>query len=312
MNDNFTYNFPNDFKEKIVDYAEQKRYRKIAELLERCSFRHVVLGFALKEDMKGEVWNKKAIILKVSCDEFDAKQIMYYKKQIIKLSHVVIEPNISGFLVKDILIDSVINNPIIPEDKRTKKVLNESLDILGELIEVAKGLSANATYDYSVTENQINDYMRDSLGNRGAYDIADQSRYGVSQSQLEAGEVDLLFKKNSKATGLCEGLRLNSLNRRYISSHIDKVIGPYNPNGLPSFLLMYVCLKDFDDFWNKFRDFILGYNYSVVNQVRKKSETEDLPLQCASIKIMRQFISKNSYKFPIYFMAIKLSEVRKK
>ena len=59
------------------------------------------------------------------------------------------------------------------------------------------------------------------LSNSGYFQVMDQTRHGISSNERDAGEVDLLLKKNVWEAAIFEGLKLDSVNSQYIKNHID-------------------------------------------------------------------------------------------
>ena len=112
--------------------------------------------------------------------------------------------------------------------------------VLKDLIQVSERLCSNASYSATSLENSINDYFRDALSFMGYNELKDQTRHGVSMSEKDAGEVDLLLTKSGKEIAIFEGLKLDSVNSKYIDEHIKKAIDNYNALGTATFVVAYV------------------------------------------------------------------------
>lgn len=120
-------------------------------------------------------------------------------------------------------------------------------------------IQRNSQY-WNLAENSLNDVLRDLL--RMNYIVEDQSRQGISQSGKEAGEVDFLVSYDKEPVAIMEALKLSTLNRAYIESHIDKLLVNYNPLGCPNAcLILYVACKDFFGFWEQFVEYIANYTF---------------------------------------------------
>lgn len=108
-------------------------------------------------------------------------------------------------------------------------------------------------------EDELNDKLRNLLDSR--YYLRDQTRQGVSSRGKQAGEVDILVKTDNFPISLIEALRLSSVNEKYISEHIDKIY-KYDTLGYEyNFIISYVKTSDFYDFYERYRNYIISYNY---------------------------------------------------
>lgn len=109
-------------------------------------------------------------------------------------------------------------------------------------------------------ENDINDQVRDLL-NAMSYTAKDQTRQGTSSGGKDAGNLDILIEINKHPIALVEALKLDSVQERYISNHIDKIFG-YDIKGYrTNYLIAYVRSGDFSGFVNRYTDFVLNYDY---------------------------------------------------
>ena len=113
---------------------------------------------------------------------------------------------------------------------------------------------------WALDENSINDGLRDLLGMK--YHVDDQSRQGVSLSQKSVGEIDFLVTDGSEPVAIMEALKLDSVDKGYISDHITKLLVNYDPQGYPrACLIMYVTCKNFGPFWDSFSDYISTFDF---------------------------------------------------
>lgn len=91
----------------------------------------------------------------------------------------------------------------------------------------------------------MNDYIRDILGE--SYFMKDQTRQGDSENGDEAGEVDIQLCYDGLPVVMIEGIKVSSLERERLDSHMNKVLTKYDPNGCPyTFLIVYTTAKNFD------------------------------------------------------------------
>lgn len=101
-----------------------------------------------------------------------------------------------------------------------KKDVSETT-LLKDLFFCSIKLQANHKYRDSL-EDDMNDYLRDLLDAIG-YIVRDQTRQGTSNGGKQAGEVDILVRNENIPFAIIEALKLSSVNKSYISKHIDKI-----------------------------------------------------------------------------------------
>lgn len=161
----------------------------------------------------------------------------------------------------------------------------------------------NASYSATSLENSINDYFRDAFSFMWYNEVKDQTLHGVSISEKDAGEVDLLLTKNGKEIAIFEGLKLDSVNSNYIDEHIKKAIDNYNALGTATFVVAYVNVANYERFWEKYYEHISNYAHNM----ECRSTMKELTLPSAATRIACEIISKDGYDFPVYFMTIKIT-----
>lgn len=191
--------------------------------------------------------------------------------------------------------------PVSNED-RLNTTLLEASRVLNDIIRSCETVCINQDCNYGKLENQINDYIRDLLEARGYSQIRDQSRHGVSSNGENAGEVDLLLKRNDREVAIIEGLKLDSINKSYIKEHIDKAVVNYNPLGTPTFLIAYVGAANFAGFWNRLYSYLTLYEYPL----EVKRELRELVQTTAAIKVAEILLDKDGFVFPMYFLAVNI------
>lgn len=210
----------------------------------------------------------------------------------------------SGFLVRDLLLlpDASSTYPAT-NDERFHIDVESARAILADIIAIGNQLCLNSLFRHDRSEDNINDYVRDMLINRGYEEIRDQTRHGLSASGKSAGEVDLLISKAGKEAALIEGLKLNCVNRRYIDSHIKKAIGNYNVLGSATFLLAYVDVDDYESFWMDYLEYLESYDFGLEI---KRSLTRGVDPSAAT-RTASVVLSKDGFDFPVYFVTFRLS-----
>ena len=307
MINDYTYCFPEDFKIKLVIYSEQ-RSKILSNSLKKCSFKHTDVGLAFYAGVKGDNWGKHAIDLNIYCSTTEKNLLHQQKKLLKEVIGIALDPNETDLIIRNIYYLEG-KRSIFPrtDDERLRKDIEVADLILEDIVNIANQLCVNVLYDTSLQENSLNDYLRDMLSSKGYYELKDQTRHGASRSGRGAGEVDILIAKNGQEKALIEGLKLNSFNTSYINSHIEKAIGAYNPLGVATFIIAYINTNNFSDFWEKYYRHISSYQFTE-KLVLSNTELEEKPQISAVIKIAHKVITKDGYKMPLYFIAIKLSK----
>ena len=151
-------------------------------------------------------------------------------------------------------------------------------------------------------ENAITDILRDHLGM--IYEVKDQSRIGISMNGKDAGEVDLSIWKKGFPIALIESIKLVSVSKKNLISHIGKLMNNYNPFGCEElYLLVYYVGKSFNSFWDMMIEEIIDYvgkKYEKVDATKDIMNPKYINSEAASIKISIE--NKTVY---LYVMGIK-------
>ncbi len=193
---------------------------------------------------------------------------------------------------------------VVPRNnqERLNATLLSASSVLQDLLSVCESACGNGTYNYSRSENEINDYFRDMLGAKGYSQVLDQTRHGISLNGNDAGEVDILLKKDDKEIAIIEGLKLDCVNKSYIKKHIDKAVVNYNPLGTATFILAYVGAEDFQGFWNGTYTYLKEFSYPL----EVKKSVEEMTHTSAALRCANMILSRDGYDFPTYFIAINI------
>ena len=146
-------------------------------------------------------------------------------------------------------------------------------------------------------ENDLNDAFRDSLDL--LYSVNDQTRRGISQSGTGAGEIDLLIRREGLPFAIIEALRLRSLEREYLNTHINKALTNYDQAGCPhAFVVVYAQVNDFANFWNKLLEHVKNYQFPyTVDDTLSELVVEQTEVRVAKMKLSR---SEKPVDFRIY------------
>ena len=72
---------------------------------------------------------------------------------------------------------------------------------------------------------------------------------------------------------MIEGLKVNSVDRDYIQTHIDKVLTCYDPFGCPyTYVVIYATAKKFSEFWTNCLNYLreeYSFPYTVKEEIRE-------------------------------------------
>lgn len=188
--------------------------------------------------------------------------------------------------------------------KRDEYTLLPANEVFKDIIDICEKVCNNKTYTYAQSENAINDYFRDMLSAKGYLQVMDQTRHGSSASGKDAGEIDILLKKDDKEIAIIEGLKLACVDTSCLKNHIDKALTNYNALGTPTFIIAYVGVADFKSFWDKTYEYLDLYNYPV----NVEHPLQELSYPNAAVRTAQIMLSKDGYGFPMYFIAVKINE----
>ena len=304
----FTYKIPDNFSWRTFQYLQQKN-NELATAFYKCTYEYNEVGLAFYAGLKkGDVWDKYALDFTIEGSQADIEMLRKSDNILKDVIGNALNPSESGFLIRDIYyLFSEKSTSDLPQSDvdRLNKAILAAKEVLKDLIKIGEQLCSNTSYSATSLENSINDYFRDALSFMGYNEVKDQTRHGISISEKNAGEVDLLLTKNGKEIAIFEGLKLDSVNLKYIDEHIKKAIGNYNALGTATFVVAYVNVENYDKFWEKYFEYISNYTQNM----KCKSSMEKLANPNAAIRIAYEVLSKDGYDFPVYFITIKMASL---
>jgi len=161
------------------------------------------------------------------------------------------------------------------ENCSTVQIENDSRisekEICDKLLRALLKLQRNHHYNSDCSEDTMNDFIRDILDE--SYNIKDQTRQGSSESGKEAGEVDIQVCYDGLPVVMIEGVKVSSLERDKLDTHMNKVLTKYDPNGCPyAFLIIYTTVKDFDTGYKRIFDYFERYEYPFPQETHLSNE----------------------------------------
>lgn len=304
-NFDFNYELPNNFDKRTQQYLQQMNAFDVANAFINCKYEYDDVGFAYYAGLKGDNWNKHAIDITF---EGPSKSINCLSEKKFVLSSAInraIKSSESGLLIRNIYFfedDVVVGLPETNQDRLYADIETAKV-VLNDLIQIGERACLSYSLNKDSAENSINDYFRDMLFMKGYNEVKDQTRHGISVSGKDAAEVDILLTKEGKEIAIFEGLKLDSINKSYIATHIDKAIINYNALGTATFVVSYVNVEDYEAFWERFSSYIENYNFSL--EVKRAYEEKSYPN--ASTRVADIILSRDGYDFPVYFMTFKIS-----
>ena len=304
----FTYEIPDNFYKRLVQFLQQYGKSNIVEALQHCEYEYDVVGLAYYAGIKGDNWNKKAVDFTFEGIKKDISLLKSQKDILEEAIGKALKPSESGYLVRNIIFfesDTSFEKSKIPVSNEIR--LNCDIEIANsvrdDLIQIGERICLNCSFNESSSENSINDYFRDMLFIKGYSEVKDQTRHGVSASGKDAAEVDILLTKDGNEIAIFEGLKLNCVSTSYIDEHINKSIINYNALGTATFIVTYVNSTDFVSFWTKYANYIEHYDFLL--QIKK--EFCSLPYPNAATRIADMILTRDGFDFPVYFIAFKIS-----
>lgn len=250
----FTYELPNNFDKRTQQFLLQMQASDVADAFVKCKYEYDDVGLAFYAGLRGDNWNKNAIDITF---EGPSKSINCLSAKHSVLSSAMakaVKSSESGLLIRKIYFfedDDIDGLPDTNED-RLNADLETAKVVLTDLIQIGERACSNYSLNKDSSENGINDYFRDMLFAKGYDEVKDQTRHGISVSGKDAGEVDILLTKDGKEIAIFEGLKLDSVDKSYIATHIDKSIINYNAIGTATFVVSYVSVTDYKFFGKDF------------------------------------------------------------
>lgn len=304
----FTYELPENFNKRVVQYLQQMNRPIVANSFQRCKYEYSDEGLAYYAGLKGDNWDKKALDFTFEGQKQDISVLQAANAVLKSAIERALKPSDSGLLVRNIFYfddDVSFETTKIPtsNEERLNADIATAKNVLNDFVQIGERICLNHSFNANSSENNINDAFRDMLFIKGYNEVKDQTRHGISSSGKDAAEVDILLTKEGKEIAIFEGLKLSSVNTTYIDEHIEKAILNYNALGTATFVVAYVCSANFESFWERYSSHIENYEFPL--QIKRSFQV--LPHPNAAIRTATMILSRDDYDFPVYFMALKLS-----
>lgn len=300
----FTYEVPNNFDKRVVQFLQQFGKGNVVEAFHRCKYEYDDVGLAYYAGLRGDNWNKRALDFTFEGRKNDVTILQNAGKFLVEAIEKSLKPNESGFLVRNIFyLDNDDIQEIVSNEERLNTDIATARVVLDDFIQIGERLCLNHSFNASSTENSMNDYFRDMLISKGYDEVKDQTRHGISVNGKDAAEVDILLTKDGKEIAIFEGLKLNCINTSYIDEHIKKAVVNYNALGTATFVVSYVSTTDFEAFWERFSNHIKAYEFPL----NVREQVKILAYPNAATRVATSILSRDGFDFPVYFIAFKIS-----
>ncbi len=157
----------------------------------------------------------------------------------------------------------------------------------------------------NVSEDERNDFIADLLETNG-YHLKDQSRRGSSGTGKSSGEVDIIIEKNGMPFTIIEALNLDSLNTTYLDKHLDKIYSYDTTGNVFNVCLLYVKVKDFGSFWDKYCDHAKKHEYPVMLISSDINADKNYPY--SDIRFMTTTHNRSGKTTYLYHICVKIQE----
>lgn len=168
-------------------------------------------------------------------------------------------------------------------------------EICDTMLRALSKLQRNNYYDSDSSENTMNDYIRDILDE--GYVLKDQTRQGESENGDEAGEVDIQICHDGLPIVMIEGIKVSSLERDRLDSHMNKVLTKYDPNGCPyTFLIIYTTVKNFNPSYQNIFNFFDKYDYPFP----RETNLSDVATGYGELKHAQIVLNRNGQKIRVH------------
>ncbi|TAD99066.1 MAG: hypothetical protein EAZ97_09685 [Bacteroidetes bacterium] len=165
-----------------------------------------------------------------------------------------------------------------------------SLEDLTNDIEKALRNMMDLKHNPNEKENPYNDVLASHL--KMIYEIADQSRGGISHKGNDLGEKDIVINSSSGEFSIIEALRLSSI-KEIIDTHIFKLINNYDTQGHKrNYIVVYAQAKNFLNLWNKYKIYVNDLNNKPFFQKSKYPQIGNFEEKESDITDLKKGISK--------------------
>lgn len=308
----------------IRDYIMPNYEFLLYEILEFCEDAHNDISLfdeldsSLKNEIKTHFENDESMIYKIitysEYYDFLFYDYDFFPEDVERMTMIFIKNNeLFNLLYQDIDMDEYTD--LMPEDlfvqynNILKKELEINIDEKNNIpffncfYSACIALqSSNFTKDKEINgtlikekENDRNDYLKHLLKASG-FNVLDQTRQGVSSGGKDAGEIDIKVEFSNIEFSIIEAMNLDCVNTNYIKNHINKLFGYDTLGNKDNFILSYVKVKDFKEFWEGYKEEVLNFTYegNIVKIGVENMEAYNKPnLRCIKVILLNEGMQTN-------------------
>lgn len=207
--------------------------------------------------------------------------------------------------------------PLMPKDlkelylefqdnlEKTKISESESLNIkklTKDIVRICEMIQSR-TYMRDWNEDQHNDTIRNGLELKG-YTVRDQTRTGESATGIQSGEADVQVFYNNVPNVIIETIVLCSLEKKEITDHIHKIYNYDKRGNYANYFISFVKVKNFKLYWEKYRQFILNFDYN--NGLKKRDFFEIDVNQGSELKGAVSILERSGQQICLFHIAVHL------
>lgn len=168
-------------------------------------------------------------------------------------------------------------------------------EICDKVFRAISKMQRNHHYNAKCSEDTMNDYIRDILDE--SYIMKDQTRQGESEEGEHAGEVDIQICYNGLPVVMIEGVKISSLEKNTLDTHMNKVLTKYDPNGCPyAFLIIYTTVKNFGLGYQKILEYFQKYDYPY----SRETDLVDESTEYGELKHAQIVLNRNNQKTRVH------------
>ncbi len=307
----------------IRDYIMPNYEFLLYEILEFCEDAHNEiclfdeLDSSFKNEIKEYMGNNKSLIYRITTYseyyEFLFYDYDFFPEDVERMTMICIKNRaMFNIFYPDVNLDEY--KDLMPEDLYVKyNNIEKNLDLkiskkinipfLQHIYNACIKLQANDFYKdkkvnskyKNVIEDVRNDYIRDLLKTSNYY-VQDQTRQGQSEKKKSSGEVDIKVEFSEMELTIVEAMNLYSVDKNYITKHINKVFKYDTLGNKENYILSYVRVVKFKEFWDKYKEMVINFSYdgNITMEGYDDMEAYNKPnLRCIKIILLNEGIMTN-------------------
>ncbi|PZD76642.1 COR domain-containing protein [Mesonia sp. K7] len=188
---------------------------------------------------------------------------------------------------------------------------NSKKDLLRKLISTGSTLQTRYNQIKDFNEDEINIYFQDIFRAhiiKSNYFLNEQSLRGKSSSGKKAGELDFTIETlEGEMISFYEGFILKSMDRRNISTHIEKTLLKYDSNGLKEkYIGVYSKVEDFDLLTIKYLAYLNEIDLKNI-VLDSNTDVSEIYLGSSEMKVFKTVYHRNNTKLFLYHIIINLN-----